>query len=482
MEVDLVEETLQSSVSHQAPHSHHIVTVPVDDAHPFDLEGYVANYSGRTVITRLIHIVHICPSIASEAFNLAVQHIHQSRDPLLYQQLLSTYEVSGLQGALPPVSDLKPLDTNWADSTMAKNQAEKLKLEVELKSYTNNMIKESIRMGHRDLGDFHRSLGDFATALKHYTKSREFCTTSQHVLDMCLSVLELLIEQKNYSHLPTYVFKADAALDAANSAATATQPATTTIGGKKRSPERDSVQTKLDFATALSNLGQGSYEKAAFHFLKLGPPKELGDWAGKLVAPGDIAIYGTLCALATYSRSALKAQVLDNADFSIYIEQEPYIRELVESYMSSNFKTVLELLTRYSTRHYIDIHLAGHVHDLTALIRNWAIVLYFQPFSSIKLSRMSTAFGWTIDQVEKHVVDLIQSGEIKARVDSQNKILQAKQTDYRADLFARSIKAAKDIQSANRKLLLRMRLQQADLIVKPPKGHHGLVMEYMQGE
>lgn len=46
-------------------------------------------------------------------------------------------------------------------------------------------------MGHRDLGDFYRSLGDFPTALKHYTKSREFCTTSQHVLDMCLSVLEV---------------------------------------------------------------------------------------------------------------------------------------------------------------------------------------------------------------------------------------------------------------------------------------------------
>ena len=46
-------------------------------------------------------------------------------------------------------------------------------------------------MAHRDLGDFYRSTGDYATSLKHYTKSREFCTTSQHVLDMCLSILEV---------------------------------------------------------------------------------------------------------------------------------------------------------------------------------------------------------------------------------------------------------------------------------------------------
>ena len=87
---------------------------------------------------------------------------------------------------------------------------------------------------------------------------------------------------------------------------------------------------------------------------------------------------------------------------------------------------------------------------------------------------MSTAFGWTTEEVERHIVALIQSGDIQGRVDSQNKarivstlryevltrlqILKVKKQDHRADLFARAIKAGSDIQSANRKLLLRMRL------------------------
>jgi len=153
--------------------------------------------------------------------------------------------------------------------------------------------------------------------------------------------------------------------------------------------------------------------------------------------------------------------------------------------MGSNFKSVLELLSRYSTRHHIDIHLFPHVHDLTNLIRNWAVVLYFQPFSSIKLERMSAAFGWTVEEVEEHVVALIQSGDIQARVDSRNKILQAKKTDHRAELFARAVKTGADIQSANRKLLLRMRLQQAELIIKAPKGQQnrdGHPSEMMQGD
>lgn len=75
------------------------------------------------------------------------------------------------------------------------------------------------------------------------------------------------------------------------------------------------------------------------------------------------------------------------------------------------------------TRHQIDIHLAQHVFDLTNLIRNWAVVLYFQPFATIRLDRMSAAFGWTVDEVEAQVVGLIQSGDIQGRVDSQNKVL-----------------------------------------------------------
>jgi len=158
------------------------------------------------------------------------------------------------------------------------------------------------------------------------------------------------------------------------------------------------------------------------------------------------------------------------------------MRELIEAYMNSNFKVVLELLLRYSTRHYVDVHLSPHVHDLMNLIRNWAVVLYFQPFSTIKLDRMSAAFGWTIEEVEYHVVNLIQSGNIQGRVDSQNKILQAKKTDYRAELFARAIKAGRDMQSANRKLLLRMRLQQAELIIKQPKGttSQASVIDFLQ--
>ncbi|KAF8551847.1 hypothetical protein OG21DRAFT_1512235 [Imleria badia] len=446
---------------------------PVDDAHPFDLDAYIASYTGRTAVDRLLVITASCPAIAPQALKLAFNHIYRLRDPSLVQAALAAYAsaIALPEGqGLPSAGDVVVVDTAWVEEVTKKNVAERTKLEVELKTYTNNMIKESIRMAHRDLGEHHRATGDFASALKHLTKSREFCSTSQHVLDMCLSVLELVIEQRNYSHISSYIFKADAALESTAATTTGAESgAASASTAKKLSPEREQVQSKLDFAMALSHLGQGNYEKAASLFLRLGPPEQLGDWVGKLVAPGDIAIYGTLCALASLSRSAIKSQLLRNPVFSAYIEQEPYVRDVIQAYMSSDFKTTLEILSRYSTRHYIDIHLGVHVNDVTQHLRQTAIVLYFQPFETIRFDRMASAFGWSIEEVEREVVALIQSGQIQGRVDSQNKILKAKKTDHRAELFEQAMKTALDIQSTNRKLLLRMRLQQADLVVRSPK-------------
>ncbi|KAH8112809.1 26S proteasome subunit RPN7-domain-containing protein [Phellopilus nigrolimitatus] len=451
-----------------------LAPVVVDDAHPFDLEAYIAGYSGMTAIYRLLHILERCPTLANATFQLAIQRIKAGRDVAFYRALVNLYNV-----VLPEGADFIEVDDAWSEAVMAANTNERNKLEVELKTYQSNMIKESIRMAHRDLGNFYRAIGDDGIALKHYTKSREFCTASQHVLDMCLSVLELIIEQRNYSHISTYVFKADAALDVATSTAN-TGPGGSVPSAqlhKKTAPsaEREKVQTKLDVAMALAHLGQASYEKAAVTFLKLGPPKGLEDWDGKIISPSDIAIYGTLCALATLSRGAIKAQLLQNEVFTIYLEQEPYVRELVTAYMSSKFKIVLELLEKYSARHDLDVHLAAHIHDLRNLIRDRALVLYFQPFATVKLQKMAAAFGLEVKEIEMLVVGLIQSGNIKGRVDSRNKILKANVVDQRATLFSRAAQAGAQIQATNRKLLLRMRLQQADLVVKAPKTQRQMI-------
>jgi len=104
--------------------------------------------SGCTSVDRLIHIIATCPSIAPQAFQLALKQIEELRDLSLYTSAISTYEqlptITDIP--LPAASDVGQLDPKWIEETARKNSMEKMKLEVELKTYANNMIKESQRV------------------------------------------------------------------------------------------------------------------------------------------------------------------------------------------------------------------------------------------------------------------------------------------------------------------------------------------------
>lgn len=95
---------------------------------------------GRSAVIRLLHVIQHCPTLATQAFHLAVQRIQRTRDPTLYQAAVSHYN------ALPGVTEQASVDQKWMDEVQVKNQSERNKLEVELKTYQSNMIKESIRV------------------------------------------------------------------------------------------------------------------------------------------------------------------------------------------------------------------------------------------------------------------------------------------------------------------------------------------------
>lgn len=84
-------------------------------------------------------------------------------------------------------------DLLWAESKAKKAALKLEKLDTDLKNYKANSIKESIRRGHDDLGDHYLDYGDLSNALKCYSRARDYCTSSKHVIHMCLNVIKVNI-------------------------------------------------------------------------------------------------------------------------------------------------------------------------------------------------------------------------------------------------------------------------------------------------
>jgi COP9 signalosome complex subunit 1 len=76
-----------------------------------------------------------------------------------------------------------------------------------------NLIKESIRMGYNDIGDFYYSHGHLSEAFKSYVRTRDYCTTSKHVAQMCMNVILVSIQLGQFAHVTNYVSKAEQTSD-----------------------------------------------------------------------------------------------------------------------------------------------------------------------------------------------------------------------------------------------------------------------------
>ncbi len=90
----------------------------------------------------------VCPPLAPQALQLAIKEALKGRDPTLYRNIFVTYERAHSEAPeeIPELSTLAIPDQKWIEETTSKNLAERTKLEVDLKTYTSNMIKESIRV------------------------------------------------------------------------------------------------------------------------------------------------------------------------------------------------------------------------------------------------------------------------------------------------------------------------------------------------
>ncbi|KAL7238798.1 hypothetical protein ACSBR2_004821 [Camellia fascicularis] len=414
---------------------------PIINGEQLDIEAYAALYSGRTKIARLLFIANRCGvvSMELEALRMAYDEVKKGENTLLFRDVVQ--KINGRLG-----SNYGP-DSAWTEAVDRRAEQRKEKLESELNAYRTNLIKESIRMGYNDFGDFYYAHGALGDAFKNYVRTRDYCTTSKHIIHMCLHAILVSIEMGQFTHVSSYVGKAEQNPDALDAVTIA----------------------KLRAAAGLALLEAKKYKQAARKFLETGP--ELGNHYTEVIAPQDIATYGGLCALASFDRTELKNKVIDNINFRNFLELVPEVRELINDFYSSHYASCLDYLGNLKSNLLLDIHLHDHVEMLYDEIRHKALIQYTHPFVSVDLGMMANAFKTSVAGLEKELEALITDNQIQARIDSHNKILYARHADQRNATFQRVLQTGCEFDRDVRAMLLRANLLKHDYILKSARKH-----------
>ncbi|RQM08144.1 hypothetical protein DH86_00000591 [Scytalidium sp. 3C] len=347
-----------------------------------------------TRFERLLHIGTTSTVLGPEALKTALAEAQEGRDVRRYIEARQCLEhVEG--GEL----DSEDAARAWVENTEKKNRAETARLEAELSGYKNNLIKESIRMGNEDLGKHYQSIGDLPHAAEAFGRMRQDISVARHIVDVSKYLIEIGIEQRNWFSVTSNVQKIKSV------------PST--------DEEEKAIQPYLCAADGLAHLYMQDYQQAARDFLNTGVG--MGSSCNTMISPNDVAVYGGLCALATMNRNELSSRVLENANFRTYLELEPHIRRAISSFVNGRYSACLSILESYRADYLLDIHLADHVDYLYQLVRAKSIVQYFIPFSCVSLDTLEQTFGVPGKNLDEELVSMIRSGQLDARVDTQDR-------------------------------------------------------------
>ncbi|RAL13575.1 COP9 signalosome complex subunit 1 [Aspergillus homomorphus CBS 101889] len=390
------------------------LNVRVEDPPKFELESYIANYTGRTRYNRLYVIGTCSTHLAVDALKAAVAEAKGGKDVTRYERAVRAF------AEVVPNDPEATLDMHWVDHMQKVVKAETDRLEHELKGYKNNLIKESIRMGNEDLGQHYHLIGDLSSASKAYSRMRDYCTTPTHIVSMLFKIINVAIERGDWLSVQSNVHRLR--------------------NLQSKQEEQAKVQPKLSAALGLSQLHSGSYLDAAYSFLSTDP--SLGDSYTEVLTSNDVAVYGGLCALASMNRNELQRRVLDNNSFRNFLELEPQIRRAIAFFCNSKFRSCLEILEAYKADYLLDIHLQRHVQTLFTRIRTKSIQQYLIPFNRVTLDSMSKMFAPGTDgqptdlnsPFVQELIALIQDGTLDARIDLEKNVLVSKQVDLRTEV------------------------------------------------
>ena len=352
----------------------------------FDVATYAGQYVGMTKILRLKYIASTFLHLRNEAMTILIKEVSAGLNAELYAEICELAKAYDMPNAII-------YDEEWVRKV---SQEKRRRIEIastELSQAKSSSNKEAIRRGYMEMGNLHMEHYDMLEAIKAFQHARDYAGKAEHHIETSFKVAACYMNLGNHRQ-------------AAN--------AITSIADNAESPLAKAQAKALQ---GLCWMLDGSYIYAAHAFLEL-DGSILRNQFNHVLATKDIALYGSLCALATLDPPKIKQSVLDSKDFKHSLEQIPYARTFVQNFCTSEFGACLQLLRRKSNEMTVDMHLQLHMQPLLDRISSRALVQYCRPYLSLDLVRMSHSLDMDVENLQKELTGLIEKDLLPFRIDS----------------------------------------------------------------
>jgi len=360
-----------------------------------DIQSYIAEYEGRAKIQRLMFLADRCPPARESAVKLLMQTVQTRgkdaiKDNTLYREI---FKYGKLYLEKCPEPDVKYMQQN-----SELNMIRRTKLEDEIQKWRNLTQRNNSRRAHLHSAAFFCQLGEFDLAIHKLMDAKEFAESPEEMIECQMQIIFTSVKQGSLSHVQYEANRMFVTYDNALS---------------------ETVRSQIHACMGLYFLKNQKFNMACTHFLQATRISSFSE----ILSKRDIGIYGALCALGDLKRGQLKAQLLENIPFMAYLDKAPVVKKLVYAMTNSQYSLVMDLLGGLKKEFLLDYYLHKVVDGLMNAVRGKALVQYFEPFSSMNLSRMARDFGVSLSDIEEELRKAILSRQVKGKIDLANHTL-----------------------------------------------------------
>jgi len=357
-------------------------------------------------LAQLIFTASCDPRATPAAKESAAQQISKH---ILDKKMVPIIELLKHKGVLLSISEQD------VATMAAENQSKLDALDQRLKEAEVNQGETEIKDAMLAKADFLKSIGDKSAALSQYRLTETKTVGVGPKLDLVFSSLELALFSDDTKMTRTYIDQAKKLLDE---------------GGDWERRNR----LKVYEAVLLMRLRQ--FDKAA----ELLQQSIATFTSTEVMSYNQFIFYTVIVSLVSCDRPTLYSKVINSPEVLQVINDMPSLNRMLTSLYQCDYKFFFTALVDVSEDISRDRYLSAHYLYYLREIRLKAYTQFLDPYRSVSLASMATAFGISIEFLDSELSAFIASGRLVCKIDKIKGLVESQRLDKRTATYQQIIK------------------------------------------
>jgi len=307
------------------------------------------------------------------------------------------------------------VDQGIVSKLKASNEETIKTLDDKVKDAEENLGESEIRDALLARAEFFSRIGDKDKAITAYRQTFDKTVALGQKLDLVFALIRLGLFWKDDSLITRNIEKAKSLVEEG--------------GDWDR-------RNRLKTYEAIYLMSIRDFKRAADIFLET-----LATFTSYEITPYNTFIeYLVLMATLTHDRVTIKEKVIDSPDILSVIHEIPNLSIYLNSFYSSDYSAFFVALAAITDHIKLDRYLSVHAKYFCREMRVKAYAQLLESYSSVKLTSMASAFGVSVDFIDRELARFVAANRIHCKIDKVNGIVETTRPDARNAQYQSTIK------------------------------------------